>query len=127
MDPRRALRVSEALREELGELIEYELTDPRIAGVVVTDVHVSPDFRHARVCLSLPGDSAAQEEAMLALEGAKGFLKSEIGHRLQLFRLPEFHFEAGIPADMAERLEKIMKRVKKGRAKTELETPPGES
>ena len=53
MDIHRPERVSEALREELSEMIAYELSDPRIGEAVVTEVLVSPDMRHAQVRLHL--------------------------------------------------------------------------
>ena len=56
MESHRAARVSEALREELGELIAYELSDPRIGDAVVTEVLVSPDMRHAQVRLHMTSD-----------------------------------------------------------------------
>ena len=48
MDPHRNERVSESLREELNELISYELSDPRIGDASVTEVLLSPDFRRAQ-------------------------------------------------------------------------------
>ena len=56
MDERRTARVSEAVREELTEIIGFELDDPRLADVEVTDVHVSPDSRHATVKVAIHGD-----------------------------------------------------------------------
>ena len=49
MDSHRTERVSEALREELGEIIAYELSDPRIGDATVTEVLLSPDMRHAQM------------------------------------------------------------------------------
>jgi len=49
MDERRTLRVSEAVREELSEIIGFETADPRLLAVEVTEVHVSPDGRHANI------------------------------------------------------------------------------
>ena len=54
MDEIRFQRVAEAVREEISELISYEMTDPRVADVVVTEVLVSPDLRKARVRLNIP-------------------------------------------------------------------------
>ena len=56
MDERRTLRVSEAVREELTEIIGFELDDPRLLDVDVTEVHVSPDSRHATVKIAARGD-----------------------------------------------------------------------
>ena len=51
MDPHRTERVSEALREELGEMIAYELSDPRVVEATVTEVLVTPGMKHAQVRL----------------------------------------------------------------------------
>ena len=69
MDQHRSERVSEAIREELSEIIGYEMSDPRIGPVDVTEVLVSPDMRHARVRLHLGGDEKSREATLRALEG----------------------------------------------------------
>src|SRR5258708_14975095 len=55
----RAQRLSEAIREELSEIVGYEMSDPRVAGAVVTDVHISPDKRHAIVRVGVYGGGGA--------------------------------------------------------------------
>lgn len=115
MDPHRVVRVSEALREELDELIEYEMADPRVLGVTVTEVMVSPDRKHAQVRLGMPPDEQFRKAAIEALEHAKGFLKRELTLRLQLFKAPELHFEADVAEGLTARMEHLLKRVKKGR------------
>ena len=107
--------MSEALREELDELIEYEMADPRVSGITVTEVWVSPDRKKAQVRLSMPPDEEFRKEALAALERAKGFLKREVALRLQMFRIPDLHFEADVAAGITARMDHIMKRVKKGR------------
>jgi ribosome-binding factor A len=119
MDARRSERVAEALREELEELIIGELTDPRIEVSEVVEVLVSPDARRARVRLRLPGDAASQRDTLAALSGARGFLKRELAQRLDMFRLPELQFEAAIPAAMSPRVDSLLKRVRRGRPRTE--------
>ena len=91
MDPHRSQRVSEAIREELSELIGYEMNDPRIAMVDVTEVLIGPDMRHARVRLHLGGDENTRTQTMRALEGARHYLRRQLGHRLKLYRIPEMH------------------------------------
>ena len=116
MDNHRAQRVSEALREELGEMISYELSDPRIGDAVVTEVLVSPDLRHASVRLHM-GEQAKDDGAdtILALNHARPFLKRKLAERLSLFRIPELHFEADVSPGSQQRLEYLMKRVRRGR------------
>jgi ribosome-binding factor A len=122
MDQHRAERVSEALREELGEMISYELSDPRIGEAVVTEVLVSPDKKHAQVRLHMDKDPAAQQQTILALEGARHFLKREIALRLNLFRIPELHFEADVKLATTGRMSQLLKRVRRGRPKDEAQS-----
>ncbi|MBV9268533.1 MAG: 30S ribosome-binding factor RbfA [Acidobacteriaceae bacterium] len=115
MDTHRNERVSEALREELGELIAYELSDPRIADATVTEVLVSPDMRHAQVRLHLSAEETEQKETIRALDGAKHFLRRQLAERLSLYRVPELHFEPDVAAGAGDRIEHLMKRIRRGR------------
>jgi ribosome-binding factor A len=115
MDNHRSERVSEALREELSELISYELSDPRIGDAIVTEVLVSPDMRRAQVRLRLSDKPSEQKETIRALEGAKHYLKQQLAERLTLFRIPELYFEADISSAVTGRMDDLLKRVKRGR------------
>jgi ribosome-binding factor A len=118
MDSHRNERVSEALREELGELIAYELTDPRIGDATVTEVLLSPDMRHAQVRLHLSDESAGQEETIRALDGARHFLRRQLAERLSMYRIPELHFETDVSAP-AGRVDHLLKRIRRGRPRDE--------
>lgn len=117
MDTHRTERISEALREELGELISYELSDPRIGDATVTEVLVSPDKKHAQVRLHLSADREEQQETLRALDGARGFLKRALSERLTLFRIPDLHFEADTSIGSTARMDQLLKRVRRGRPK----------
>jgi len=114
MTDHRTERISEALREELSEMVSYELTDPRVALATVTDVQVSPDKKHAFVRVGIPPDGDKQK-TLAALEHASTFLRKELALRLGLFRVPELHFESDIATNLGGRMEQLLKRVKKGR------------
>jgi ribosome-binding factor A len=127
MDPRRSERLSEALRSELEEILQYELTDPRIDVANVAEVLISRDGKHAHVRLNLNGDRAWQEQTLDALEHAKTYIKRELTHRLDIFRLPEIRFEAALSAELPERVDSILKRVRRGRPRDgEPEKKPAE-
>lgn len=119
MDPRRSERLSEALRSELEEILQYELTDPRIDVANVAEVLITPDGKHARVRLNLNGDRAWQEQTLDALDHAKGYIKRELARRLDLFRLPDIRFEAALSAELPQRVESLLKRVRRGRPRDE--------
>jgi ribosome-binding factor A len=123
MDPHRHERVTESIHEELEELINYELTDPRIGQVSISTVHISPDYRHAHILLQLGGSPQEQDQTLLAIEHAKQFLKHQLADRLQLFRTPDLKFEAALPTALAAKAPQILRRMKRGRPKG---TPSGE-
>jgi len=122
MDPRRSERVSETLREELEELICWELSDPRIECAGVAEVLISPDGRSARARLILPGGAESQKETLSALDRAKGFIRLELAQRVDMFRLPDIRFEAAIEADLGSRIPHLLKRMRRGRPRPE-DTP----
>jgi ribosome-binding factor A len=112
MDERRAIRVAEAVRDELAEIIGYEMDDPRLSSVQIVEVHMSPDGRHAHVRVV-----AETEEVLEALDHAKGFLRRQLAQRLDLFQTPELRFEFEFAGQNTPRLKHLMKRIRKGRPK----------
>ena len=119
MDERRILRVSEAVKEELYEIIGFEMEDPRLLEVDVTDVHVSPDSRHAAVKVAVRGDERTRNEALAALAHAAGYLRQELAARLQLRRVPELHFEQDKNPDVESRVDFLLRRARKSRGRDE--------
>ena len=122
MDPHRTRRVAESIREELDELIGYEMADPRVGPASVAEVHVSPDFRRAHVSLVLAGTAQEQHDTVAALNHAKTFLRHQLAERLQLFHTPDLHFEAALPAELGAKVPQILKRIKRGRPRDEKNT-----
>jgi ribosome-binding factor A len=119
MDERRTLRVSEAVREELSEIIGFETDDPRLLAVDVAEVHVSADGRHANVRVAVRGTEREQRESLEALEHAKAFLRHELAMRLSLRHVPELHFDHDRDPDVESRIDFLLKRAKRSRGKTE--------
>jgi ribosome-binding factor A len=119
MDERRTLRVSEAVREELAEIIGFELDDPRLLDVDVSEVQVSQDGRHANVRVALRGDERRQKASLAALEHARHYLRHELAVRLSLRHIPELHFDLDRNPDADSRIEFLIKRAKKTRGRTE--------
>jgi ribosome-binding factor A len=122
MDERRAIRVSEAVREELSEIIGFETEDPRLLAVEVVEAHVSPDGRHATVKVAIRGTEREQKESMAALEHARHYLRHELATRLSLRHVPELHFDQDRNPDVESRIDFLLKRAKKSRGRTENQT-----
>lgn len=96
---RRIERVNNLIRQEISELLQRQVKDPRLGGfVTVTQVSTSPDLRHAKIFISIMGNEDEKEKALEAFAVASGFLRRELGARLRLRRSPElsFHYDDSI-------------------------------
>ncbi|MDE2149550.1 MAG: 30S ribosome-binding factor RbfA [Gammaproteobacteria bacterium] len=105
----RTFRVNALLQRELALLIRDELADPRMAGVSVTAVEVSPDLRSARVAVSTLGDDTALAQAVEGLAHAAGRLRRALARRVRLRVLPQLHFVVDRTAREADRLNRLIR------------------
>jgi ribosome-binding factor A len=115
MDAHRTGRVSEAVRVEISEIIGFELEDPRLADVVVTEVHVTPDMRHAHVKIGVEASNPHPLKALKALDHASHYIRHELATRLGLRHTPELHFAIDTHPDAPERVEILLNRARKSR------------
>jgi len=107
-------RVGEEIAHEINAMLAGELKDPRLEGsIVASEVRVQPDMKHARVFISVMGTNKEQSDAIKALEHASGFIRRELVERLQLRRLPELHFTLDLSQEHVERIEQLLKEMKK--------------
>jgi ribosome-binding factor A len=107
-------RVGEEIAHEINAMLAGELKDPRLEGmVVVSEVRVQPDMKHARVFINMQGSAKEQNDAIKALEHAAGFIRRELIERLQLRRLPELHFTLDHSQEYTERIDQLLKEMKK--------------
>jgi ribosome-binding factor A len=107
-------RVGEEIAHEINAMLAGELKDPRLEGmVVVSEVRVQPDMKHARVFINMQGTGKEQADAIKALDHASGFIRRELIERLQLRRLPELHFTLDHSQEYTERIDQLLKEMKK--------------
>ena len=89
---RRPERVADTIREEISQIVGFELEDPRLTMVTVTDVRLSDNLRDARVYVTIAGDETEHREALSALSKAAPYVRKQLGLSLNLPRTPEIHF-----------------------------------
>lgn len=109
----RASRVSDVVRREVADLLMRRVKDPRVRAVTITGVDVSNDLRYARVYYSLIGDDKDIRLAQAGLDSAKGFIKREIGLRLELKNVPEIVFKHDHSLEEGSRMEKLLRKIRK--------------
>ena len=103
-------RVSQKLHEILAKLLLNEMRDPRLQGMEITDVEVSPDIKHAQVywVLIQEADDRQLREAGEGLEKAKGYLKREVGKRLDTKYTPDLDFRYDESLERGRRIEELL-------------------
>ena len=106
-------RLGEALRVEIESILEGELSDPRIGLVNVSEVHLAPDSKSARVFVVVAGDDEQANETMKGLQAASGYVRHELAERLQLRRTPELLFILDRSQQYQERIDELLNRTKK--------------
>src|SRR5699024_10226954 len=111
MGKRRANRVAEQMKKELGEIISIKLKDPRIGFVTVTHVEVTGDLQQAKVFISVLGAEEDKKETLKCLSKATGFIRTEIGKRIRLRKTPELIFEFDEAIEYGNRIETILREL----------------
>lgn len=105
-------RVSQKLQEILARVILNDMRDPRLQGVEITDVDISPDLRQAQVYwVVIQTDETSDEERERAEEGlehAKGYLKREVGDRLDTKYTPDLDFRFDESLERGRRIEELL-------------------
>lgn len=94
MGKRRQEKMAVEIKRILATIIQEHIKDPRIdfSSVSVTRVDVAQDISHARVYISVLGDEAKQGETMSALQKARGYIRSQLAHAIQIRHAPELEF-----------------------------------
>ena len=114
MDTKRSDRLAELLLEDVAELLNREVNDPRIVPVTLTGVNVSRDLKHARIYFSLLDASRNRDEVLGGLRSATGFIRARIAKRLNVRFVPTIEFLYDEASANAERIENLLREVKKG-------------
>ena len=105
---RRPEKVAELVREEIIQIVGYELEDPRVALVTVTDVRMSDNLRDARVYVTSVGTEAERAAALVALRKAAPFVRRQLGLALSMRHTPEIHFIRDTVEESATRVEELL-------------------
>ena len=85
----RSHRVAEQMRRELADLLMFEVKDPRVKMVTVTEVEVTGDMAHAKIFYSAKAGTEALQQG---LEKSAGFLRTQLAKRMLLRTVPQLHF-----------------------------------
>lgn len=104
-------RVAQAIKEEIGDILQRHISDPRIGFVTIIRAELTPDLKYAKIYFSVLGNNKIVQEAQKGIESAKGFIRKLLGERLDLRCVPDltFKFDKSIEysVDIAQKMEKF--------------------
>ena len=119
-------RIDELLRQEMTDILAREVDDPQIGFATITDVETTPDLRHARMSVSVIGQPEERKATLAAMGRAMPFVRHELGKRLRLKRIPEFHIELDDTVERGTRVLQLLNELEAGRVPDDV-APAGES
>lgn len=116
MPTQRQRRVADQIREILAELIQFEVGDPRLAGVTVMDVTIDRELMVATIYVNALGGEEAQQDVMTGLSKAAGFLRRELGRRVRLQHTPELRFKWDETLEAAAKIDALIRALHEAEA-----------
>ena len=109
--PVRLKKIANRIKEDLSELLIYEVQDPRLAGVMVTDVNVDRELYYANIYVSALEGKSRSKEILEGLESASGFLRSQLAQNIELRTFPRLRFYWDPTPENADRIEFLIKQL----------------
>jgi ribosome-binding factor A len=104
----RAQRIADRIREEISEMLIFDIKDPRISGAYITDVSVDRELAFADIYIFTTQDSDSAEQVLSGFKHASGFLRSELARRIELRTFPQLRFHWDPTPERAEYIEKLI-------------------
>lgn len=111
----RARKVAERIREELADILRRDVADPRLAMITIMDVDVDRELAFAQVFVFANGEDDRRDEILKGLEGAQGFLRSQLAARIQLRSFPQLRFRWDESHQRGMRIEELLDSLKEER------------
>lgn len=104
----RAQRVADRIREELSEMLVFDISDPRLAGVSITGVTVDRELSYAEIYYSSLEGSQRADEILNGFKHASGYLRRELAQRVNLRSFPHLRFHWDPTFEKAERIDRLI-------------------
>ena len=101
-------KIAGLIQKNVSEIIQFNLKDPKIGFITITDAQVTNDLSYAKIFVSFLGQNARKEEGMKALERSKGYIRSELSKRLSTRKVPELIFVLDDSLEKGNRIDRII-------------------
>ena len=101
-------RIAEEIRKVISEMIQNELKDPRVQGLIsVTKINLTKDLKFCKIYISVLG--ADKEEVLAGIKSGAGYMRKELGQRVQIRILPELQFVIDNSMEYGAHIDQVIK------------------
>ena len=101
-------KINNIVQKAVSEIIQFELKNPKVGFVTITDVNVTSDLSYAKVFVSFLGQDARKEAGLKALNQSKGYIRTLLAKRLTVRKTPELIFVLDTTLDKGNKIESIL-------------------
>ena len=115
----RTERIAEEIRKSVTDIIQFEMSDPRVEGVIVTGVKVTADLSLVRVYFNIPNQPEQKKEALKALKHAAGHIRHTVAETVTLKYMPQFEFFYDESAELQQKIDQLFDQIS-----SDKKTPP---
>ncbi|HEM4101867.1 TPA: 30S ribosome-binding factor RbfA [Streptococcus suis] len=103
-------RVGMEIKREVNEILQKKVRDPRVQGVIITDVQMVGDLSMAKVYYTIMSNLASDnQKAQTGLEKATGTIKRELGRKLTLYKIPDLVFEKDQSIEYGNKIDQMLR------------------
>jgi len=109
-------RVAERIKREAADILESQIRDPRVTGMVsVTDVEVTQDLSYARIYVSVLASSTPVDDVLRVLQSAAPFVRRQLAPRLELREVPQIRFVLDDSIERGARVDELLRKIAEGK------------
>lgn len=123
----RAQRIADRMHQMLSEMLQREVSDPRLQGVYVTGVDIDREMTAANVYVSALEGRARSAEILAGLQHASGYLRSELARRIDLRNIPRLQFHWDPTPENADHIERLFAQLRKEKENQQNDNPSTEN
>jgi len=111
----RLQRIADRIRETLSEMLIYEINDPRLQQIYVSDVKVDRELAFADIYVSAVEGVSRAEEILAGLESASGYMRRTLAGRIELRTFPRLRFHWDPTLENADHIEKLLAELRENK------------
>ncbi len=112
-------RLNQIILKEVTEIIQFQLKDPSIGFITITDVDVTNDLSYAKIYVSFLGKKERNEAGMKALQRSKGYIRSELAKKLTIRKIPDLIFKLDETLEKSRKIDEILHQIHKNDSNNE--------